>query len=174
MRFSVLLHFCESVCFCWAADWTFDMIIDIALVGSGKDTLAEFWAGYVGGDKHNGIKSFYQNTIEYNQPPTLTIPNQHVLGGISYPHIIDLWDMANDEESYDYQLDFRIANLPDYHCGIALESDRWININPAASWSGTCGVLVEVSDSIETHTKWFTVTVSEVTSRSYLPIVLND
>jgi hypothetical protein len=156
------------------ADWSFDMIIDIALVGNGKDTLTEFWAGYLGGDKHNGIKSIYQNTINYNHPHTLSIPDRHVLGGITYTHAIDLWTLSNDEESYDSQLSFRIVNLPDYHCGISLKSNRWININPVSSWNGSCVAYIEVSDSIDTDTEWFTVTVSEVTSRTYLPLIVKD
>jgi hypothetical protein len=156
------------------ADWSLGSIVDIALVGDGIESFSEYWDGYQGWDKHNGVKSIYQNTINYNNPPTLSIADRHVLGGIVYTHAIDLWDLANDEESKDEQLEFRIVNSLDYHCGISLESNRWININPVSSWNGTCAVYIEASDSIDTDSEWFSVTVSEVASRTYLPLLVKD
>jgi hypothetical protein len=157
-----------------AASWGFDPIVDVALVGSGKSNLLDFWNGYHGIDKHNGVRSIYQNTIDYDQAPIIAvITNQIILQ--NFPHILvfDLWDFVSDVESPDGSLTFQIISVSDSRCGISLDS-HWINANPQVNWTGSCYVMVSVNDSIKTTTGGFWVNVLHINSRIFLPEITKN
>jgi len=160
------------------AYWGFDIIADIALVGSGESTFQEFWYSYQGTDKHNGVRSIYQNTIDYDQAPIFDVipdqlilqnPNQNVLR----THVIDLWDYSSDTESPDASLTYQIVSISDSRCGISLDS-HWINADPQINWIGSCYATISVNDSIKTSTSSFWMYVLQINSRIFLPIILKD
>lgn len=158
------------------ASWGFDTIIDVALVGSGKSNLQEFWNSYQGTDKHNGVRSVYQNTIDYDQTPTFAaIPNQNILQNFTHNHVLDLWDFSNDLESPDASLTFQVVSVSDSRCGVSLDS-HWINANPQTNWTGSCYVTVRVSDTIpnKTATSGFWVNILQINSRIYLTAIMNN
>lgn len=157
-----------------SASWGLDPIVDVALVGSGKSNLQEFWNGYQGTDKHNGVRSIYQNTIDYDQAPTFAaIPTQNILQNFSHPHVFDLWDFSNDVESTDASLTFQVVSVSDSRCGVSLDS-HWVNANPQMNWTGSCYVTVSVSDSIKNTTSGFWLNVLQINSRIYLPTIMNN
>ncbi len=154
--------------------WGFDQIVDIAFKDSGQYTLYEFWSSYTGNNKHHGIRSIYQNTIDYNQSPEIeAIPDQYTFINMSQNHLIDLWDYTSDFESPNTALTYQIQTVSDLGCGISLDS-HWININPLMNWSGSCLVTIRVNDTIKTTTGEFWLHVLPVNSRIYLPIIIND
>lgn len=158
------------------ASWGFDPIVDIALTGSGKSSLHEFWNGYQGSDKHNGVRSIFQNTIDYDQAPVFAaIPGQNTLQNFPHSHIIDLWDFSSDAESPDASLTYQIVNVSDSRCGISLDS-HWVNANPQMNWTGSCYVTVSVNDTIpnKTATGGFWLNVLQINSRNYLPIAMKQ
>jgi hypothetical protein len=158
------------------ASWGFDPIVDVALVGSGKSNLNEFWNGYLGTDKHDGIRSIYQNTIDYDQAPAFaSIPSQNILQNFPYTHVLDLWDYSSDAESPDTSLTYQLISVSDARCGISLDS-HWINANPQMSWTGSCYVTVSVNDTIpnKTATGGFWINILPINHRHFLPVVMKD
>jgi hypothetical protein len=156
--------------------WGFDPIADIAMSGSGKSSLLEFWNGYQGTDKHNGVRSIYQNTIDYDQAPVFSsIPEQRILQNFPRTHLLDLWDYSNDAESPDTSLTYQVVSVSDTRCGISLDS-HWINANPQMNWVGSCYVTVRVSDSIPNKTAdgGFWLYVLQINGRSYMPIIMKE
>lgn len=159
-----------------SATWGFDQIVDIALAGSGQSSLHDFWSDYQGNDKHNGVRSIYQNTIDYDQAPVFTaIPEQNTLQNHFHSHIIDLWDYSSDVESQDAFLIYELVYVSDSRCGVSLDS-HWINANPQMNWIGSCNVTVRVNDSIpnETSTGSFLLNVLQINSRNFLPVIMKQ
>jgi hypothetical protein len=159
-----------------SASWGLSPIVDVALVGSGKTSLHDFWTGYQGSDKHNGVRSIYQNTIDYDQAPMFAaIPEQNTLQNFPHPHIIDLWDYSSDAESPDASLVYQIVSVSDSRCGISLDS-HWVNANPQMNWTGSCYITVSVNDTIPNKTTngGFWLNVLQIRSRNFLPIIMNQ
>jgi hypothetical protein len=157
-----------------SAYWGFDPIVDIALVGSGYSSLQQFWEGYQGTDKHNGVRSIYQNTIDYDNPPVFsTIPDQRILQNFPHMHIFDLWSYSEDIESPDAMLTYSINYVSDSRCGISLDN-HWVNANPQMNWVGSCYVTVRADDSIYNSTSGFWLHVMQINSRIFLPIIVKD
>ena len=111
-----------------------------------------------------------------NTPPVLSgLPNQMLTPGQSKNNAIDLWAYASDDLDADEALVFSITNSPPLTVGVTINSERYININPTGSFTGTFPVVVEVQDTGGlTDTDSFTITFAEVeTQYVYLPLVLN-
>ena len=156
------------------ASWGFDPITDIALVGAGHSGLQQFWAAYQGTGKHNGVRSIYQNTIDYDQAPVFSaIPEQRILQNFPSTHLFDLWNYSSDAESPDASLMYSIVSVSDSRCGVSLDS-HWVNANPQRNWVGSCYVTVRANDSIKTTTGSFWMHVLQINSRIFLPILMND
>lgn len=154
------------------AYWGFDIINDIALTNPGQLSIREFWEDPRIPDRHNGVRSIYQNTIDYDQAPLISeIPELRILQNFPQSHIINLWDYSNDYESNDNQLVFEIVYTTDSRCGVSMEW-HWVNANPQINWIGSCFVVLSVSDSIKETTASFWIDVVPITSRIYLPILL--
>lgn len=156
------------------ASWGFDPIVDIALVGSGRSSFQQFWDACQGSDKHNGVRSIYQNTIDYDNAPVFsTIPEQRTLQNFPRTHLLDLWNYSSDSESPDASLTYSIVSVSDSRCGISLDS-HWVNANPQMNWVGSCYVTVRANDSIKTTTSGFWIHVLQINSRIFLPVIMND
>jgi hypothetical protein len=155
------------------ATWGFDAIVDMAMTGLGYATLQDFWNGYLGTDKHNGVRSVYQNTIDYDQPPVFsTIPDQSVLQNASHPHFLELWAYSSDIESQDTWLSFQLVSVSDPSCGVTLDT-HWVNANPQVNWTGSCYVMIRVSDTLKTTIGGFWLHVLQINSRVFLPTIMN-
>ncbi len=156
------------------AYWGFNPIIAVALDEYGKATLQEFWNAYFGGDKHNGVRSIYQNTIDYDQAPIIIpIPDRSILQNFTSEHFLNLSDYVYDFESSAQLLTYQIISVSDSRCGVSLDS-HWVNANPQLNWIGSCYVAVRVNDSIKTATTGFWLQVLQINSRISLPVIMND
>lgn len=111
-----------------------------------------------------------------NTAPTLgALPDQTLDVGESRDNAIDLWVYANDVEDADADLTFTISNTPDTGAGISIDSNRYVDINPDAGWTGTTQVTVLVEDTGGlTANRTFEVTVTEQNDMTiqYLPTVI--
>jgi uncharacterized protein YhfF len=110
-----------------------------------------------------------------NTAPTFSgLPDQSLLINTTRNNAIDLWAYANDAESADNLLTFTIDNTPTASAGISLDSNRYIDLNPATGWAGQTNVTIRVRDpgnlsSVDT----FAVIVTQQTY-TYLPAILKD
>lgn len=97
-----------------------------------------------------------------NTPPSLAgVPSQQLLVNQSIDNAIDLWTFAADAESTDEELTFAITSNPPANLGISLDSDRYIDINPATNATGQATVTVMVTDPEgESDTAEFVVAVT--------------
>ncbi|MFQ5434360.1 MAG: hypothetical protein ACE5FD_05735, partial [Anaerolineae bacterium] len=83
-----------------------------------------------------------------NTDPTLTgIPDQPVPMNTTANNALDLWSYATDSEDADSQLSFTISNSPDANAGIAIDSNRYVDISPVTNWQGSTTVTIQVTDS---------------------------
>ena len=83
-----------------------------------------------------------------NSPPTISgLPDKQLPVNTSQNNAIDLWAYANDVEDADVALSFTINNNPNPSAGVSIDSNRYIDINPASGWTGTTNVAIEVMDT---------------------------
>jgi len=156
------------------AFWGFDPIADIALYGNGQATFWNYWLNYSGGEKHNGVKSIFQNTIDYDLLPVfVSIPDQSILQNVTTRHFIDLWDYSSDFKSSDTHLIYSIGGTSDSHCGTSLDL-HWIDASPQPNWTGSCLVSINVDDSIKSSTGSFWLHVVPINAEIYLPIIMKE
>jgi hypothetical protein len=106
-----------------------------------------------------------------NTAPSLSgLPDQFLSINSSKNNAIDLWSYASDNESPDSALTFTINNTPNPSAGVSLDSNRYIDINPASGWSGSTDVIIKVSDPGSlTGTDTFKVTVAQA-QYLYMPL----
>ena len=89
-------------------------------------------------------------------------------------HAVDLWAYATDVDNDITTLTYNAAysasqTYPDYaQAGVSIESNRYINVNPAAGWSGAASVDVTANDGAYTATRTFVVWV---TNASVPPVI---
>ena len=96
-----------------------------------------------------------------NQAPTMSgVPDVLTDEDTPVNDAIDLWAYADDAETPDAALSFSIVSVSNPGAGVTLDSNRYIDVNPASDWSGTATVIVEVSDGSLTAQDTFTVTVN--------------
>jgi subtilisin family serine protease len=82
-----------------------------------------------------------------NTAPTISgLPDQFIPQNGSKNNAIDLWAYANDNETSDSGLTFTINNSPNASAGVTLDSNRYVDITPAAAWTGQTDVEIKVAD----------------------------
>jgi hypothetical protein len=139
-----------------------------------ETTFNAFWQNWraSGNNQHLAVQAIYQNTIDYDTAPTIAgLPPITLLQDMSLNDAMDLWGYANDSESYDSELAYTVAGVSDTRCGIAIDSQRYVDITPQAGWYGSCTATIQVSDGIKTGTDSFIIHVNQVVSRKFLPLV---
>ncbi len=112
-------------------------------------------------------------------PPTLSgLPDQTLAVNTQRDNAIDLWAYADDAEDADSALAFTISNTPIISAGVTITGHRYIDIHPAADWTGTTDVVVQVQDTdglTDDDTFRVTVTASgTTTSTVHLPLVMGN
>lgn len=163
-----------------SATFGFAPIANIVFQAPQEDRFFAFWESWraSGRNRHHAVRAIYQNTIDYDTPPRFEppLPDRTVLQGFSWPHAIDLWAYAVDEESADWEMSYQIVDVADGRCGVGvgLEENRWVNLAPAAGWLGSCDVTIRASDSLKTAYDTFRVNVVPVRARVFLPLVLKN
>lgn len=161
-----------------SATFDFAPIASIVFQAPHEDRFSAFWDSWKasGQNNHHAVRAFYQNTIDYDAPPRFEppLPDRTVLQGFSWPHAVDLWAYAMDEESAGWEMGYQMVNVTDWRCGASLEGNRWVNLTPAAGWLGSCDVTIQASDSLKTADDTFRVNVVPVQARVFLPLVLKN
>ena len=104
--------------------------------------------------------------VMWNTAPNLTaLPNQNLDEDQSLDNAIDLWGYADDNETAVANLAFSIDNVTEPDCGVTVDSNRYIDINPTPNWHGISNVTVEVWDGFDydaLNSSTFQVTVNPV------------
>jgi hypothetical protein len=82
-----------------------------------------------------------------NTPPTLSgLPDAIIDHTTGLPVQIDLWAYASDAETPDSGLTYTIEGSPPPGAGVTIAGNRWLTVNPSASWCGWTDVTVRVTD----------------------------
>jgi len=151
----------------------FDEIWDV-LESQNDNTFAEYWDAWdaAGHPTHDPVACLYWNTIDYNTDPAISgLPNRELCQDASLNNTIDLWSYSSDPESSGSELSFAVYDVTNTNVGVAIDSDRYIDISPVAGWSGTSTVEIQVFDGIEFDRDSFVVTVNPKPSAPGRPTV---
>lgn len=91
-----------------SATFGFAPIANLVFRAPHEDRFSAFWDSWKasGQNKHHAVRALWQNTIDYDTAPRFAppLPDRTVLQGFSWPHPIDLWAYAVDEESADGEM----------------------------------------------------------------------
>jgi len=153
------------------AAWGFDWIADNALAYPGKNSFIYFYYGSPANDRHDTLRSLWQNTIDYDQPPVANaIPLVKVLQNATWNNVLDLRNYTSDPESPVWKLIYTFVGQSNANCGVSFNASL-VSVSPTYNWVGTCTVTYRVSDTLKNTTSSFSVQVAAITSRVYLPVV---
>lgn len=136
-----------------------------AYMAGNPTTTAAFWDAYVAGgaDACAAVRAFFQNTIDYNNAPTVqALPDITIDEDTSADNAIDLWAFSSDVECPNDQLTYTLVDEIPPEFGVSIDSNRYIDVNPAPNWFGSIEVGIEVSDGLERTRRFFTLTVGAV------------
>ena len=117
----------DQIAFGFAPIWT------IVRTAPHEQNFAGFWSSWraQGYNQHRAVQAIYQNTIDYDTPPTIAnLPDRTVLQNFSWNNAIDLWAYSSDPESFDWELDWLITNTSDWRCGVTIDAQDYVDINP--------------------------------------------
>jgi hypothetical protein len=111
-------------------------------------------------------------TVTNTAPIIAGLPDQTLEANDHLDNAIDLWAYASDAESPDSDLSFNIDNTPVPSAGVSIDSNRYVDINPAPDWAGQTDVVIRVTDPSSLYaTDTFSVEVESKTF-CYLPIII--
>lgn len=136
-----------------------------AYMSGAPTTTAAFWDAYLAGghDACSGVRAFFQNTIDYNEAPTVqALPDISIDEDTSEDNVIDLWAFSNDVECPNDQLTYTFVEEIPPEFGISIDSNRYIDVEPAPNWFGSIEVGIEVSDGLERTRRFFILTIGGV------------
>jgi hypothetical protein len=132
----------------------------------GVTDLRAYWNAWTL-DRHNSVKALFQNTIDFDSPPSWNPPFLIVLRNHSLT--IDIWPYVSDTDSQDSQLTFPgFANL-NTQCAAGL-AGHMLTFTPNLNYVGTCSARVDASDGIKTSSGTFNATV--VIYGVYCPLIM--
>ncbi|MFC1718239.1 tandem-95 repeat protein, partial [Candidatus Poribacteria bacterium] len=105
-------------------------------------------------------------------PVIVGVPDQSLDENTSLDNAIDLWVYASDPETSDDGLTYSITGNTKPDCGVSVDTNRYIDINPTADWNGSSDVTVTVTDPGSlSNTDTFSVTVNSMNNR---PVANDD
>lgn len=128
-------------------------------------TTAAFWQAWLDGgyDACDGVRSLFQNTIDYNHAPDVSpLPDITIDEDTAQERAVDLWLFTQDRECPDERLSYTIANEIPPEFGLSIEENRYITVSPEPDWFGSVEVEVHISDGLETTKRFFMLTVGGV------------
>ncbi len=98
-----------------------------------------------------------------NDPPAFGgLPDRTMNEDATWDNAINLWNYASDETP-DADLAFTITGNTNTNCGVSIDSNHYIDINPVANWNGYSDVTVRCTDTGGLWTQdTFRVTVNPV------------
>ena len=108
-----------------------------------------------------------------NTPPKLMGLPDHVLPiNSTADNLIDLWAFASDAQSPDDRLLFDLTHIGEPNAGVTLDSNRYLDVNPAPDWTGHADVTVSVTDPGGlSDTDTFRITIQDF-SKVYVPLTV--
>jgi len=138
-------------------DWSKDLTLSV-----GANTIEVI--AYDNSSNHNSVtKTITVNYISNTSPVISNLPDQILNEDNNLDNAIDLWDYASDAESTDTELRYIITNYTNANCGVSIDSNRYIDINPTPNWYGYSDVTVKVTDPEGlSDTDTFKITVNSV------------
>jgi hypothetical protein len=144
----------------------FDEIARVVLQGYPEYEFQDFWSHWKenGFDKHNAIRSIDQNTMNYNNPPTLSLPDWNVPHDSSWPNAFSLLNpvYVSDIESSPSQItSWQITSASSPNCGVSIDAQKNIDIAPITNWIGSCTFTISASDTLAYGNDVFTVYVTQ-------------
>ena len=107
------------------------------------------------------------------QEPTFSLPGLLLIEvNQSKDNVLDLWDYAADAQSADSALTFQIIGQTDPNSGVTIDSNRYIDVNPAADWLGTSTITIRVTDA-DNNTADSSFVVESITDvlETHLPLI---
>lgn len=136
--------------------------------GAKPQSLPDFWhrcVAHFDWLQQEPLAAMYQSTIDYSTTPTLAaLPDVTMDEDETRPNCFNLRGYASDAESTDEELVFSV-HPPNPNCGVTIDSEGYVDIDPVANWYGTSQVTIACSDAIETVYDTFTLTVNPVNDR---------
>lgn len=113
------------------------------------DTMAEWWTGWkaLGKNGCTAVGSLFQNTIDYNTPPTIQ-PIPDIILDEDDTAVLDLTNYVDDADCDRDDIVFTMIDAGTPEAGVLLMPTRVISVTPAANWSGDTRVIVGVSDGL--------------------------
>ncbi|OGO31383.1 MAG: hypothetical protein A2136_03005 [Chloroflexi bacterium RBG_16_54_11] len=158
-----------------SANFSFDPISRVVFEPPETIWFYGFWERWMasGYNAHHAVRAIYQNTIDFDSPPSFTPEITEVFTLEGVPTRIDLHAHSDDEESELDELAYSIPYVSTWECGIALDvmHNYLVNIDPHPGWTGYCDATAVVSDSIKTASDDFRVYVLPVDMQAYLTLV---
>lgn len=159
------------------AHFGFMPIWEIAGDAAAEYAFAEFWNKWQTSshDQHFPVQAIYQNTINYNTPPFMLLPDRKVLEG--YTHIdnaIALGAYTVDAESDSGELQWEITVVSDWRCNnVSIDSQNYVDIYvPLLSVQDACDVTIRVTDGLRTAEDTFNIQVVPVVAQVNLPLIV--
>ncbi|MCX5753158.1 MAG: T9SS type A sorting domain-containing protein [Candidatus Krumholzibacteria bacterium] len=118
------------------------------------ETFGWFWVFWIaqGYDRCGGVQCFYQNTIDRNTKPIIawgTQPNLQLCESGRLDNALDLWQYTVDLQCDDDKLRYYVHENSDTNCAVAIDRNRYVDIQPKANWSGRTDVTFLVSDGLD-------------------------
>lgn len=126
-------------------------------------TFREWWDGWRALKKNGcaAVGSLFQNTIDYNTPPSIQ-PIPDVVLDEDETAILDLKNYVDDADCGDENILIRLVDAGKPEAGVKLLDTKVISITPQADWSGDTRVTVAVSDGLVESQQSFRVIVNAV------------
>lgn len=126
-------------------------------------TMKEWWDGWRALKKNGcaAVGSLFQNTINYNTPPTIQ-PIPDVVLDEDETAILDLTNYVDDADCGDDDILIRMVDAGKPEAGVKLMPSKVISITPQADWSGDTRVTIAVSDGLVESQQSFRVIVNAI------------
>lgn len=83
-----------------------------------------------------------------NDPPIITgLPDVSLDENTDIDNAVDLWAYASDVEDPDSLCTFSIVGNSNPECGVSIDTNRYIDIDPDSNWNGYSDVTIQVQDT---------------------------
>lgn len=91
--------------------------------------------------------SFVVTVTPVNDPPVISgLPDRTLNEDTTWNNAIDLWDYASDPETPASGLTYTITGNTNPNCGVSIDANDYVDINPVANWYGTSDVTIRATD----------------------------
>jgi hypothetical protein len=102
-----------------------------------------------------------EHQLIFNPLPTITRYEDEPEGD----NVLDLWNYVEDNKIEKNKLIFYITVNTNPNCGVTLDSNRYIDVNPVLDWHGNSTLTIEVSNGYMTATQDLKVIIIPVNDR---------